>query len=788
MLKLAEGSEPVRLGPLPDLRPGDVPNFLYEDRSGALWIGTSDSGLFLCDGEQCIHVNTSHYRILCITEDREGSLWVGTAGGGLNRLRPRALELHTSKFRELAKPVDSACADLKGDLWSVTGGLLAQRHGGAWTLMSTNQPLRPPNVISYATCVAASPQGGVWVGSHYNGLYFWNEGSIRNVRKPQGLAGNFVCALWVSPSGDVWFGTDTPNTLQRLRGAEIRTFDLPPGNTPVTAMAMDGLGNLWAGTADGFLLRVKDDLLVDETRNTLSGPTAIHALCVTPDNSLWIGYAGAGLGRLKAGRFTQFRTEQGLHENHVVQMVPDGLGWLWLAGNQELFRVRLEDFDVLEAGRRPRVRSVVCGRETGLLSERQPTRGFWPRALRSTDGHLWFPMLSGLLEVKVDEVGRNPLPPPVVVEQVWVDGKKVAIPGADDLRKQSPNRSWLDSRPGEIPLRLPANNQRMEVQFTALSYTDPRNVAFKYMLEGLDKDWVDAGSERVAKFSHLAPGDYRFQVIACNNDGIWNETGASLALSVATPFWQTRWFIAVASLAALGCVAGIVRYVTVLRMRRQLERLEREHAIERERARIAKDMHDDLGASLSEITLLSELAQGAESSPWEVQSDLRKIATKARSVTRSLAEIVWAVNPQHDAFDDFVTYTCNFAEDYLRLAGIRCRLDLPAKLPNIALTTHVRHNLFLVVKEALHNTVKHAAASEVWLRIALNADGFRLLIEDNGRGFDLEATATGTRCQTQGHGLSNLRQRAEDIGGRLEMRSQPGQGSTVQLEVDFSRP
>ncbi len=329
----------------------------------------------------------------------------------------------------------------------------------------------------------------------------------------------------------------------------------------------------------------------------------------------------------------------------------------------------------------------------------------------------------------------------------------------------------------------------MDIRFTALKFSAPRNITFKYRLDGLDREWIDAGRERVAHFSHLAPGEYRFRVKACNNDGIWNEVGDALMITVLAPFWKTPWFITAASLATLGWVAAIARYFGIRRMRNRLQQLESEHAVERKRSRIAKDMHDTLGASLSEIILLSEMAQGTGAIPAQVHTDLKRIARRSRDLTRSLAEIVWAVNPQHDAFDSFVTYTCNFVEDYLRLTGIRCRLEIPQDLPTIPLSAPVRHNLFLLVKEAVYNIVKHAAASQVRIQIRLKADGFQLSVEDDGKGFDLKPSATPAAPirTASGHGLSNMRERAKNIGGKLQIQSQPGHGTRIHLEMGFAK-
>ncbi|MST95091.1 MAG: hypothetical protein EXS33_07465, partial [Pedosphaera sp.] len=252
---------------------------------------------------------------------------------------------------------------------------------------------------------------------------------------------------------------------------------------------------------------------------------------------------------------------------------------------------------------------------------------------------------------------------------------------------------------------------------------------------------ASAPGRRAAYYSHVPPGRYRFRVTAADQHGNWPETGAALDIEVLPHFWQTWWFQVLAALALLGTVGGLVRYLEIRKMRGQVEQAEREGAVERERARIAKDIHDDLGASLTEITLLSELAQGGEA-PGEVQADMRKIAARPRHLTQSLDATVWAVNPRNDTLESLVTYTCQHAEDFLKAAGIRCRLEVPDRLPARALTATARHNVFLIVKEALHNVVKHAAATGVTLRLTVRPDGLTLVIEDNGRGFDPARPAT----------------------------------------------
>lgn len=293
---------------------------------------------------------------------------------------------------------------------------------------------------------------------------------------------------------------------------------------------------------------------------------------------------------------------------------------------------------------------------------------------------------------------------------------------------------------------------------------------FRYRLKNVDADWVQAGTRRFAQYSFLPPGKYQFQVLACNSDGVWNENGSILSLHVRPHFYQALWFQALAVATVLCIMAGTVRHMATRRLRLQMQELERHKAVERERARIARDIHDDLGASLNLIAVLGDLA-GKE----KTNERIEKMSNTAREAVKSLDEIVWAVNPRNDTLSHLVDYTCQFAADYLRDAGIRCLLDVPERMPAREVPANVRHNVFLVVKEALQNIVKHAKATEVWLRISLNEHHLNISVEDNGCGFDHAPE------DAWADGLRNMRQRLAEISGDCRIQSRPGTGTAITM-------
>jgi two-component sensor histidine kinase len=411
----------------------------------------------------------------------------------------------------------------------------------------------------------------------------------------------------------------------------------------------------------------------------------------------------------------------------------------------------------------PSVSCLAYGKGDGLPSL-DCSGGLQPAACKLADGRICFPTSKGLVIVNSADTKANTLAPPVVIEDVAAGGHALAYHPDD-----------------RTPLKIAPGLQRFEFHYAGLSFVAPEKMQFQYRLEGWEQDWVDAANNKhIAEYSYIPPGTYKFHVRACNSDGVWNQDGASVALVVLPHFWQTWWFHAFAVLAAVALVVGIMLFITRRRMRLKLERIERQQALERERTRIAKDIHDHLGANLTRISLLSQSAHGELENPVQAAAQLDRIYDTSRELTRSMDEIVWAVNPQHDTLDSLASYLGNFAQEYLVPIHIRCRLDMPLHLPHWPITAEMRHNVFLAFKEVLHNVIKHSGANEVSVSLATDEKGFHLAVRDNGKGFDPSALSLRPG---RGNGLKNMRQRLEKIGGHCEIQSAPGAGAEVNFRI-----
>jgi ligand-binding sensor domain-containing protein/signal transduction histidine kinase len=749
---------------------GTDPTSLLEDRSGAVWVGTAADGLFRYDGSSFEKISSSHPYISSLLQDREGNLWVGTGGGGLDMIRPRAFTLENETTGLPFGAVQSVCEDLAGNIWATPNGLVACRTNGSWHIVSaqTNWP------AGRATCVTVDREGGIWIGTQNYELDRFSDGHFTTWRSQQGFPGHVVRGLLADTNSDLWIVEEEPDIVQRFHDGQFDTISLPQAAGVPRGLCKDTTGNLWIGTSKGFLLRIANGSISDETTNVSRVYTSIRTLAATPDGSLWIGYAGWGLGRYKDGRFARISTAQGLFNSYLSEIVPDGRGWFWFGSDRGIFKARESDLNNVAEGR---ANSVLCVHYGGGndLPSLQASFGVTPNVLRSSNDRLWFPTLTALAVVDLDNLQEDLQPPPVLLKQVVVDDKAVASYGGPMPVTQGADLSATGTK-----LRLPPDHHRLEFDFTALCFSAPENIHFQCRLTGIDDDWVNIPpGPWDFSYSRLPSGHYQFLVRAQNGDTPWSPASI-VKLDVMPFFWETWWFRSTALLLFTAAIIAIVRYVSFRRLHLRLRALEQQAALDKERSRIARDIHDDLGGSLTQIKLLFELAQRNRSAPDKVERLGQEGLAATRQIIKSMDEIVWAVNPRNDSLPHLVDYLGQFAIEFLSRAGIRCRVDLPEHPVAWAISPEVRHNLFLAVKEALNNVIQHAGADEVWLRITAANDVLTIIIEDNGRGFN------GKTNGEFADGLPNMSQRMSEIGGRSTIESTAEKGTRVFLT--FPKP
>ncbi len=744
-----------------------------EDAEGHLIVGTGGQdgrGIFWFDSAgHFSHIGLTNglasASVYALQPDAEGNLWAGLEGGGLARVRPRI-------FNVLARGAvaQSLSPDKQGRIWMS----MKDRDFSFWKNGVVQTVHSQPDLMSKFNpfSVLVDARQRVWAAAQpVSGAGLWKLDG--GVFQPSGLYetnSSHMSVLFADRAGGLWIGAQAG--LLHWDGEQMHTNTTSDGLSAnnIHAIAQDHTGDLWIGTELGGLNRMHNGIITPFHLPDDVSSDNISALYVDADDVLWIGTMGNGLIRYKNGKTHHFWTENGLIANSIDYLVEDDEGFLWIGSNAGLMRVRKRDLSESD-GANPFVFCRGFDRRDGLPSA-ACTFGSQPAACRAPDGTLWFPTHSGVVYVKPSEIHSNSVPPPVVIEQVLVADKEQ-------------NTNGLHAGPIEA-VTLPAGTEQLEIHYTSLNLGAADRARFRYRLSRGSSDdakWGEASSRRSVRYETLRPGDYRFQVQACNEDGVWNDSGASLSVSILPFFWQTRSFRAVVVFVIVILLAGAVYFISTQRLHRQVANLRQQQALEKERARIARDIHDQVGASMTQLALLGEMVEADKEDASEVGEHARQITQTARDTHHALDEIVWTVNPSNDTLDGLVNYICKHAQDYLRVAGVRYRLDAPSQLPKLDISPEARHNVFLAAKESVTNIVKHSGATEASIRLRLEPDKFIVEISDNGKG---PAGMLGKAAESR-NGLRNMRKRMEDVGGQFDIAPSPQGGTTVALTVPLAR-
>ena len=531
---------------------------LVEDNVGTLWAGTADDGLYRItdSGISSLSVENEfiYNKINAVFQDREGSLWVGTDGGGLCRIGPAKFLIYSRLEGLSHNTVWPVYGDDNGVLWIGTeGGGVNRLKDGKFTNFTVKDGLAGNDVRS----ISGQRDGSVWFGTT-EGLSRYKDGVIETFSPKDGLKEDAIPLLYTDSRDRLWIGYFYGG-LQWYANGKFHWFTGPEDedkdhvglSSNIVSVMMEGAnGDLWVGTFNAGLNRIFGDKVVDKyTRDNGLQSDYVTALYQDVVGIVWIGTRDGGLHRLEGDKITSITTKDGLHNNTVQHIVADGQGNLWMTSNQGLFRVSRHELNEFAQGKRKEVTSVSYDLSDGLLSN-EFNGGVQPAGWKSIDGRLWFPSNKGLVSIDPAHIPVNEIPPKVVVESVTADGAPV--------------------RDGDT---LPPGVKRLEFRYAAPSFIAPQRVRYEYMLEGVDDDWQRAGGSRVASYTNIGPGPYKFRLRAANSDGVWSETEEVFSFSMRPFFYQTIWFLLCCALV-VGVAAFTIYRLRVNRLKLRQKELE----------------------------------------------------------------------------------------------------------------------------------------------------------------------------------------------------------------------
>ena len=763
---------------------------LLRDRDGALWIGTYDQGLLrVYQGKTSrfsLAQGLSGDLVTTLFEDREGSIWVGTTNG-LDRFREPVIST-LSAYQGVPSPVWSVLPANDGSLWMGSFDGLNRWNHGQLTIYRSNDPGEKqigghrPGAVSGVVRETTDPglpdniigslfedhRGRIWVTTG-KGVAWFENGRLTRV---SGLPAGSANAIIADEDGGVWISYPVEGLLHVAHGAVVQSIPWPwfgeKKDPRLSALVPDSSkGGLWLGTLNAGIAYFKDGQVSTwlNTKNGL-GADLVWNLHFDHEGTLWAATEG-GLSRIKDGNISTLTTKNGLPCNPVHWVVEDDARSLWLSTACGLLRVNRSDLQAWASDAKQAIHPTILDGSDGFRMHAMLT-GYSPVVKKAPDGKLWFAHNDGVSVIDPQNLRINKVPPPVHVEEITADGKTYAATAS---------------------LQLPPRIRDLAIDYAALSLVAPEKVRFRFKLEGQDKDWREVANVRQVQYSNLAPGNYRFRVIASNNSGVWNEEGASLDFAITPAYYQTNWFRALCGLTFLAMlwtvyqlrVRALQRRQSVLERHRNEVRALNEQLIkaqEAERMRISGELHDGVLQQITSLTLRLGKVRNqvppdseAKATVSGLQQELIRIGTDIRHISHELHPALL----QDAGLPQALSAYC---EEFSKVRGLPVTCEADASVeelsPGAALC------LYRIAQEALGNAAKHSAAKKVEVRLT-RADGLvRLSVSDDGVGCDPNQLG-----KSGGLGVINMRERVLQLHGTFQFDSKPGRGTTVKAEVPF---
>jgi signal transduction histidine kinase/ligand-binding sensor domain-containing protein len=699
-----------------------------------------------------------------LAEDREGSLWLGTEGQGLYRLQRQSVQVYTKEHGLIDRNIYPIFQDHTGAVWiGAWNSGLSRYKAGSFTNYSVADGLLNPLV----TALYEDRSGRVWVATHGGGIRIFVNGRLQKSPWPILSSEIHVQAILQDRQGTFWFATS--RGLLMYRDGVSRTYTTSDGLTTndLHVLLESKTGDLWIGGYGG-LTRFHDGRFVAVVPTEAARSDSIRSLYEDKDGVLWIGTYDNGFDRLKDGRMTRYTTVNGLYDNGAFQILEDAHANLWMSSNRGIYRVSKQDLNEFADNKRKTITSVAFGTIDGMLNA-ECNGGLSPAGARMADGTMWFPTQNGVAIIDPETVSRNPQAPPVVIESSLLDHLRQSVTG---------------------PLTILPGKENLEIQYTALSYIKSSQIQFRYKMDGLDADWIDAGSRRTAYYSHLPPGKYLFHVIAGNSDGVWNEAGQSLPVEVIAPFYRT-WGFRTLVVIICGALMWTIAYYRIAHLQRaqvaqQLFSQQLIASQEGERKRIAAELHDSLGQRLvviKNLALFFLRAQRQHPEDEDQAETVREIGTEASMAIEETRSIAYNLRPfQLDRLGLNKSIE-GLIRSVSKSSGIQIKMDL-ANIDDL-FPEELRINYYRIVQESLSNIMKHAQATEAEVHIVRTENSVVLSIHDNGRGFTHASPVM--QAGHGGFGMTGMAERASLLGGRLKMRSEPSKGTVMTVEISLRR-
>lgn len=732
---------------------------LLRDRDGALWVGTDQRVIHAHQGRDDTFARIdglSGDEVLALFEDREGSIWIST-NGGLDRFRAVVVSVLSERQGLSNAQGFSVASAPDGSMWLGTRGGLAKWDNGRVTAY------RAREVPASIGGLFSDSRGRIWTASA-DGVGYVEGG--RYVRLPS-VAMQQVRSFTEDAGGSVWIADQRTGLVRIAPDGQVQ-------HTPwaalghqdfATSIVADAVrGGVWLGFWNGGVSFLQNGTLRDTYQPGQGlGPGRVSNVRLDADGSVWVATAG-GLSHVRDGRAITLTAANGLPCDVIHWAMAGDDRSLWLNSACGLIRLARADVDAWVANPGHTVNAVLFDNADGVSLTAIPF-GYDPFVAKSSDGRLWFAGLDGFEVLDPRHLPLNSMPPPVQIEHIAADHRIVEA------------RAGAQSR-----ISLPPRTRDVQIDYTALSLVAPEKVLFRYRLDGVDEDWQPVGTRRQAFYNNLAPGDYRFRVIASNNSGVWNEAGASLDFRIAPAYYQTGWFLAlsVGMVVALMWGAHRIRLGIVEKHQHEISALNERlmKAQEQERIRIAGELHDGVMQDMLAATMMLGTAKRRLPSDSQAVAAIDKVQQKLIQAGTDIRQLSHDLHPPLLQEAGLPKAVHSYCEQFSTASAmpVECHSDDSVG----ELSRGAALALFRILQEALGNIAKHAKASRIAVRLTRSNGMVTLSVSDDGVGLDRGRLANGG-----GLGLVMMRERASQLNGTFDFESAPGGGTTIRVTIPF---
>lgn len=735
---------------------------VVEDEKGSIWISSVGNGAYkISDGVSMNYLHADEARGTNVNKvfiDREDNIWLGTAGLGIVRLRDEIITTYTEKDGLPDDLVLSVTEGKKGDIWVGTTQGIARFANKTFTTFLPGSTPEGRFILS----VHMDRNETVWASSRNGKLYRIINEQISEIPHPD-FDGMVIYVVSSTEDGAIWTGSN--RGAFRFKDGEFNRFTTEDGeltNNDVRSINQDQEGTVWIGTSFGLNAYSEGDFTSYGNEEGFSDLLVI-SLYADADGDVWAGTYG-GLHRLRNGRASAITQGDGLPVDQISTILEDELGYLWMGTTRGIYRIRKSMLNAFLDKKSTGLLFDEFGKADGMKNE-IVSASIQPTGWKASDGTLWFATGHGIATLDPANVKANPVPPPVHILSARVD--------------RSPENSFRSV----YPLDLSRNHNEIEISYAAPTFIKPSDVTFKYKLEGFHTDWVEAGTRRSAYFSRIPPGNYTFRVAAANEDGVWNETGASLAVVVRPPFWMTGWFIGLVVIFFLTSGPSIYyRRVTSLKKKQVQQQNFMKRLIdsqESERNRIAGELHDSLGQNMIIIKNRAQMAERNRIDKEFIATQLDEISNTASLAIQEIRKISHNLRPYNLQRFGLTRSVSRMIKNAEESSEITFRENLE-DIDKLVAQDHEIH-FFRIIQESLNNLLKHSEATIASITLKISNESVQFTLRDDGKGFNLN-----DKLWQKGFGIEDIEHRANLIGGSLKIKSKPGQGTSIYLEIPIS--